>query len=291
MLSVHVQALTSNYLRELRVLRAPPASVLLVLEALGLLLGVADPQSVAGRRKILQDNLPDRLHNFDLEAMTLGQIKKLRRLLGQPGFGEESIRAVCPAAVPLAAWCRAVGDFLSKSAAQDVPGAPPPEEKALDDRPLREPLVQQQEDVSSHAHEAPEKQSLVVSPDLSQLSLEELAEVHELEVMRPGVGSIVFHGATDVRDLDIVSLVHLDIGEVLVYPAQGLKPPPGEGLNKLATVTMHQCWPPNGRGHLEDPSSRERYRGKIKQMTEEKRARFIDYDCTTGVWKFQVDHF
>ena len=32
--------------------------------------------------------------------------------------------------------------------------------------------------------------------------------------------------------------------QVLVYPDPAKKPPPGEGLNKHATVTMYQCFPP-----------------------------------------------
>lgn len=115
--------------------------------------------------------------------------------------------------------------------------------------------------------------------------------MNDLLVSRADVGSIMFHGVTDCTGLDITILVHLDVGEVLVYPVQGSKPPEGQGLNNRATVTMYQCWPPNGRGHLEDPRAQEKYRGKIQQMTEEKRATFIDYDCNTGVWKFQVEHF
>jgi len=78
---------------------------------------------------------------------------------------------------------------------------------------------------------------------------------------------------------------------VLVYPDKEHKPPVGVGLNKAATVTMYQCWPPNGNRLLADPKSAEKYKRKIKQMTEEKTARFIDYDCGTGVWKFSVDQF
>merc|ERR1712151_1435303 len=123
-------------------------------------------------------------------------------------------------------------------------------------------------------------------PDLSKLSGRELQQVAELEVSRPGIGTIVFHGITDCSDLDIPSLVHLEIGEVLVYPVQSAKPPPGCGLNKRATVTMFQCWPPNGRGHLEEPEAQARYSAKIRLMTEENHARFIEYNCKTGVWKF-----
>jgi len=132
---------------------------------------------------------------------------------------------------------------------------------------------------------------LIITPDVRALEQWELQQVSELEVSKPEVGSIVFHGSTDCTDLDIPSLVHLDVGEVLVYPVQGSKPAVGQGLNKCATVTMYQCWPPNGRGHLDDTKAQDRYRWKIQQMTEDKRAKFINYDCNTGIWKFQVEHF
>ncbi|CAE7909565.1 Nup98 [Symbiodinium sp. KB8] len=85
---------------------------------------------------------------------------------------------------------------------------------------------------------------LIVEPDLSQMSSEELAEVYDLTVTKPDIGSVVFHGVTDCRDLDIAQTVVLKRGYVLVYPDPAKKPPPGEGLNKHATVTMYQCFPP-----------------------------------------------
>eukprot|EP00929_Paragymnodinium_shiwhaense_P007114 TRINITY_DN111066_c0_g1_i1.p1 TRINITY_DN111066_c0_g1~~TRINITY_DN111066_c0_g1_i1.p1 ORF type:complete len:1019 (+),score=210.36 TRINITY_DN111066_c0_g1_i1:119-3058(+) len=133
--------------------------------------------------------------------------------------------------------------------------------------------------------------NLYVSPDITRLDADQLRQVRELEVSRPEVGSIVFHDVTDCTNLDIPTLVHLDVGEVLVYPVPGTKPAVGEGLNKRATVTMQQCWPPNGRKHLEEPGAQDRYVAKIRQMTEDKRAKFIDYDCKAGIWKFQVEHF
>lgn len=133
--------------------------------------------------------------------------------------------------------------------------------------------------------------TLVITPDVRRLAKNALKQVKDLTVSRPEIGSIVFHGITDCSDLDIPALVHLDVGEVLVYPVPGTKPVVGHGLNRRSTVTMYQCWPPNGRGYLEDERAQERYRWKIQQMTEEKKAKFIDYDCQTGVWKFQVEHF
>lgn len=95
------------------------------------------------------------------------------------------------------------------------------------------------------------------------------------------------------------TIVRLEVGEagegslfaelikVLVYPQPGKKPEVGVGLNKAATVTMYQCWPPNGSilaqepqkfsrlffAALEDKEQQEEYKRRIKVMTEEKKAR------------------
>ncbi|CAK0898152.1 unnamed protein product, partial [Prorocentrum cordatum] len=78
-------------------------------------------------------------------------------------------------------------------------------------------------------------------------------------------------------------------GEVVLYPGRD-KPREGTGLNRPATVTLFQCFPPEV-GQFPDAESKARYRGRIAQMTEEKGAHFVDYDCDTGTWRFQVDHF
>merc|ERR1719498_428831 len=132
---------------------------------------------------------------------------------------------------------------------------------------------------------------MIFEPDLETLSPAELVNVENLTISRPEVGKITFHGSTDCTDLDFERIVRLEIGEVLVYPDATMKPLVGVGLNKAATVTMFQCWPPNGSKLLQDQKSQDRYKKKIKQMTEEKHARFLDYDCNTGIWKFSVEHF
>mmetsp|Transcript_48107 Transcript_48107/g.123852 ORF Transcript_48107/g.123852 Transcript_48107/m.123852 type:complete len:163 (-) Transcript_48107:31-519(-) len=132
---------------------------------------------------------------------------------------------------------------------------------------------------------------LVFEPDLERLRPEELRRVRELSISRPGVGNITFHGETDCTALEFEHIVRLEIGSVLVYPESTRKPPVGTDLNKAATVTMYQCWPPTGSKLPQNPASQEKYKNKIKQMTEENNAKFIEYDCATGVWTFSVEHF
>merc|ERR1712072_831277 len=105
---------------------------------------------------------------------------------------------------------------------------------------------------------------MVFDPDLRNMSVDQLRSVENLTIARPDVGSICFHGSADCTNLDFERIVRLEIGEVLVYPDSSLKPPVGVDLNKPATVTMFQCWPPNGQKLLQDPKSQERYKNKIK---------------------------
>jgi len=299
------EQLTTSSLRELRNFRHPPSCVRTIFEAMGILLGNADPKNF-NARKLLTGSIQERLRGIKLESISLAQFRRVRRLLVLPDFDEELVRAACASAVPLAIWCRAIGSCLSKTRFSSWGGpeihsvAPLIDEEADQAAPPSDSeLRYRSESANVEANEALDGRTsgsmaignLVVAPDLSRLGSRELRQVRELTVSRPEVGSITFHGVTDCSSLDLARLVHLDVGEVLVYPEPGSKAPIGQGLNKPATVTMYQCWPPNGRGHLEDAKAQERYRFKIQQMTEEKRAKFIDYNCATGVWKFQVDHF
>merc|ERR1719265_2583138 len=111
---------------------------------------------------------------------------------------------------------------------------------------------------------------MVFVPDIEQLDADQLRTVPDLTISRPSVGQITFHGETDCTGLDFERIVRLEVGEVLVYPDASTKPPVGVGLNRAATVTMYQCWPPHGSQLLDDSKSQERYRRKIKHMTEEK---------------------
>jgi len=198
---------------------------------------------------------------------------------------EEQIKQVCVPVVPLAMWCRAIGVYLSKTKFRGGPEI----------RPVAGAGAAGTMQPHGQLDQLPPNESyLVFDPDIRNMSDDELRCVQNLTISRPNVGTISFHGITDCTNLDFERIVRLEIGEVLVYPDSSTKPDIGIGLNKAATVTMYECWPPNGRKHLQDPKSQERYRNKIKTMTEEKHAaaaRFLDYDCNTGIWKFSVEHF
>jgi nuclear pore complex protein Nup98-Nup96 len=139
----------------------------------------------------------------------------------------------------------------------------------------------------------PELGGLLVEPDLWSLDQVELARVHELQVSRDGVGAVTFHGITDCRGLvgkrKLSDIVVLSPGEVIVYPNQSMKPPVGSGLNKPASIVLYGCLP-KAQVFI-DKKARERYKKRVRQMTEDKGAEFIGYDCDEGIWQFRVQHF
>eukprot|EP00931_Biecheleriopsis_adriatica_P049619 TRINITY_DN28704_c0_g1_i2.p1 TRINITY_DN28704_c0_g1~~TRINITY_DN28704_c0_g1_i2.p1 ORF type:complete len:987 (-),score=171.96 TRINITY_DN28704_c0_g1_i2:97-3015(-) len=250
--------------------------------SVAVLLGQPDTRWDKLKQFISKPAFFEKLQRLDLQrGITKEQFRKLRDKLAGPDFDEELIKTVCVPIVPLAMWCRAIGVYLSKTKYRGGPeirpvagaGAAAPQPRSLDRR-------------SSASHI-----EMTVFPDLSRLSPDELRYVNNLTISREGVGTITFQGETDCTDLDLQTNVRLEIGEVLVYPDPRTKPEVGVGLNKAATVTMYQCWPPRGSVDLQDRASQEEYKRRIKAMTEQKSARFIDYDCSTGVWEFAVDHF
>jgi len=277
------ESLTRESLQDVKNMNRPTLIVKDVLETVAMLLGNPETHWEKLTRLISTPTFLERIQKFNCQqSVSRDTFRKLRVQLQKPDFDEERIKSVCVPIVPLAMWCRAIGVYLSKTRFQGI---------GLEVRPVAasgaaNPVLPNQVD------RAPTPEAyMVFDPDIRSLSVDELKCVENLNISRPEVGSICFHGATDCTNLDFERIVRLEIGEVLVYPDSIMKPPVGVDLNKPATVTMYQCWPPNGGRLLQDPASQERYKAKIQKMTEEKLAKFLDYDCNTGVWKFSVEHF
>lgn len=250
----HVAAqVTAKELAELRSFRNPPAVVCQVLEAVAVILGVPDARW-SSMRKLLDNNLLTRLSVLNPLELTQSQQSRLQMLLQVPTFTDGSLLERCPAVASLARWCSVVGSTLNGEDKVDLGG-------------------------------------LIVEPDLWQLNDVQLAKVEDLTVMRHGVGCVTFHGITDCRELVycLPDVVVLNPGEVVIYPNQKVKPPVGSGLNKASTIKLYGCHPKSQI--FKDERAREKYRIRVKAMTEEKGAEFIDYDCDQGVWQFRVSHF
>lgn len=283
-------------LAELRSFRNPPVVVCQIMEAVALLLGVTDYRW-ATVRKLLDNNFLQRICTLDLAQLSWAQIERLRILLQVPTFSEGTLIDRCPPVVALAAWCNAVGkcvDIMEQTMAEQHAGhhhdlglGSAFAEEALAST-LGSPVSANE---SPQYIERPDLDGLVAVPDLWQLNQDELAHVNNLCFSREGVGSVTFHGETDCRQLVhcLRDIVVLRTGEVVVYPNADTKPPPGVGLNKPASVVLYGCHPTT-QGFL-DARSRAKYKKRVKSMTEEKGAEFVDYDCEHGVWQFRVNRF
>ncbi|XP_056173614.1 nuclear pore complex protein NUP98A-like [Syzygium oleosum] len=136
-------------------------------------------------------------------------------------------------------------------------------------------------------------------PHVKELAAKERAEpgfccrVNDFVVGRLGYGHIKFVGETDVRRLDLESLIRFNNREVIVYIDEGKKPPIGQGLNKPAEVTLLniKCIDKKtGKQYIEGPKV-EKYKEMLKKAAEEQGAEFVSYDPIKGQWKFKVGHF
>ncbi|KAI4357238.1 hypothetical protein L6164_001198 [Bauhinia variegata] len=136
-------------------------------------------------------------------------------------------------------------------------------------------------------------------PRIQELAAKERADpgfcshVKDFVVGRHGYGSIKFLGETDVRRLDLESLVQFNNREVIVYMDDTKKPPVGQGLNKPAEVTLLniKCFDKKtGQQYTEGPKI-EKYKEMLKRKAMEQGAEFVSYDPTKGEWKIRVSHF
>ncbi|WJX19127.1 hypothetical protein P8452_08853 [Trifolium repens] len=136
-------------------------------------------------------------------------------------------------------------------------------------------------------------------PRIHELAAKERAEpgfcsrVKDFVVGRQGYGSIRFLGVTDVRGLDLESIVQFNNREVIVYMDDSKKPPAGQGLNKPAEVTLLniKCFDKKtGQQYTGGPRI-EKYKEMLKRKAEDQGAEFVSYDANKGEWKFRVNHF
>jgi len=136
-------------------------------------------------------------------------------------------------------------------------------------------------------------------PTIQELAVKEGAEpdyccrVKDFVVGRRGYGSVKFFGETDVRCLDLESIIQFNKCEILVYMDESKKPSVGEGLNKSAEISLLnvKCKDKKtGEEFLEGPEV-ENFEKRLKRKTEEQSANFISYNAGKGEWKFQVKHF
>lgn len=130
-------------------------------------------------------------------------------------------------------------------------------------------------------------------PSFEELVTQELQDpgycsrVPGFTVGRFGYGYVRYLQKTDVRGLNLDEIVKFHKHEIIVYNDENDKPAVGQGLNKAAEVVLildskslkSKEWKENDLVM------------KLKQSTENQRAKFISFDPVNGEWKFLVEHF
>lgn len=135
-------------------------------------------------------------------------------------------------------------------------------------------------------------------PSLHKLAAKEMEEpgfcshVNEFVVGRQGYGSIKFLGETDVRHLDIKSIVQFSNREVIVYPDGRNKPGVGQELYKAGEVTVLnvKCINKNTGQQYVEGHLVESYKDLLIKTTLEHGAEFVSFNPVAGEWKFRVPH-
>ncbi|XP_057541062.1 nuclear pore complex protein NUP98A-like isoform X3 [Amaranthus tricolor] len=117
-------------------------------------------------------------------------------------------------------------------------------------------------------------------------------QVKDFVVGRKGYGWVKFFGETDVRGLNLDSIVQFNDRELIVYDDESEKPAVGQGLNKAAEATLLNviCMDKTGKQYSSGKMV-DKFVEKLKKVAERQGAEFSSYDPVDGIYKFVVQHF
>jgi len=152
---------------------------------------------------------------------------------------------------------------------------------------------------ASISEEEMQAEAMVCRPfslaEVRRKPLDELAAVEDFEIEAPGLGSLSWPGATDLRPVRNIldKVVVFGPHEVRVYPDGMTKPREGAGLNKRCVYTMQSVWArdKNTGEYLLDPKNVAMFRAQLQRKAERMEARMLDYNSSKGEWRIEVDHF
>ncbi|KAL7119812.1 hypothetical protein ACP275_02G084600 [Erythranthe tilingii] len=172
------------------------------------------------------------------------------------------------------------------------------DDTSVKDEDEDEVLIKHEADVLELMPKLPDS-DYYTEPSLKDLAAKEISEpgfcsrVNDFVVGRKGYGSIKFLGETDIRNLDIESVIHFNNREVIVYPDSTKKPPAGQSLNKPAEVTLMnvKCISKKTGKEYVDGVEVENYKEMLIKKTSKHGAEFVSFDPVLGEWKFRVQHF
>ncbi|EXL94463.1 nucleoporin autopeptidase-domain-containing protein [Fusarium oxysporum II5] len=134
--------------------------------------------------------------------------------------------------------------------------------------------------------------------DLLAMDKDQRKRVTDLTIGRENVGVIRFKHPVDFTGIDLESLlgglVILESRSATVYPDSfGLKPPPGEGLNVPASISLESPWPrkKTNREDLSEDEARRQVASHIERLKRVAVTSFESYSEEDGTWTFSVNHF
>lgn len=124
--------------------------------------------------------------------------------------------------------------------------------------------------------------------ELQRKSDDELSEVKNFVVFRPGVGQIKWEGETDVRNVNLDEVVVIENKMISVYDDldESDKPPRGTALNKRAVVTLYQISP-----KIITAEAIKKFEKKLQKNCSKNGSEFLHYDLDLEEWMFRVNHF
>jgi nuclear pore complex protein Nup98-Nup96 len=131
--------------------------------------------------------------------------------------------------------------------------------------------------------------------EIEGMTRDQRRAVSGFTVGREGVGHVAF-STVDLRDINLDdlfdNLIVLTVRSATVYPNSAKKPPRGKGLNVPSTIALQNSWPrgKDKRTPIADKTG-SKMRKHIERLQRVDNTKFVDYEASTGVWSFQVDHF
>jgi nuclear pore complex protein Nup98-Nup96 len=177
-----------------------------------------------------------------------------------------------------------------------------PEDELLDDEP-REPQIS----LLSQIYMKPDTPSLNHLPiltkhgyytrpsleDMKTMSVQQLSSIPTFTIGCSNKGSVTFDSPTNVLNLNIDEIALFEDHSIELYPDNLTKPPPGEGLNKPAILTIIGCWPKDkSSGEFRrDQQSCTKYADILKKKSIRMGAEFLSYSAIDGAWVFRVGGF
>ncbi|CAG8557598.1 4050_t:CDS:2, partial [Cetraspora pellucida] len=133
--------------------------------------------------------------------------------------------------------------------------------------------------------------------DLKEMSPEHLKSVSGFLVGRKGYGAIEYPDPVDLSEINPIEdilgkIIKFESQHCTVYGNDYSKPPPGQGLNKPAIISLTNCWAldKSNRQPITEPED-PRYQQRIERLKRVDGTKFITFVPATGTWVFQVEHF